>query len=169
MTSNKRCIKTTKADFIVTSGSTDKQQSYDSNVYVVIEANDSIYMVEECEFKGYFNNSVAVFSNAVSKYEVLKDPKVIYTGLLYGYDKDAVYLGKYSDGTYTLPYITDNDLDKIVNNMCPEPTYDEILSIVDMLNSEDAATSQLGVKMLEGYNIDKYKLTLRLILCTRSN
>ena len=169
LTSNKRCIKTTKADFIVTSGSTDKQQSYDSNVYVVIEANDSIYMVEECEFKGYFNNSVAVFSNAVSKYEVLKDPKVIYTGLLYGYDKDAVYLGKYSDGTYTLPYITDNDLDKIVNNMCPEPTYDEILSIVDMLNSEDAATSQLGVKMLEGYNIDKYKLTLRLILCTRSN
>jgi hypothetical protein len=60
-------------------------------------------------------------------------------------------------------------LDKIINDLCPEPTYEEIESIVDMLNSEDAATVQLGVKMIQGYNANKYRLTLRLILCTRDN
>lgn len=169
LTTNKRCIKTSKADFIVTSGSTEKDQSYNSTPYVIIETDDHVYILEESEFKLYFNSNLVAFSNAISRYEVLNNPKIVYTGLLYGYAKDSMYLGKYADGTYTLPYITDNDLDKIINNMCPEPTYDEILSIVDMLNSEDAATSQLGVKMLQAYNIDKYKLSLRLILCTRAN
>ena len=53
--------------------------------------------------------------------------------------------------------------------MCPEPTYEEFLSIIDMLNSDDASIVQLGIKMLVGYNVEKYKLSFRLILQTRTN
>jgi hypothetical protein len=53
--------------------------------------------------------------------------------------------------------------------MCPEPTYEEMLSLLDMLNSEDASIVQLGVKMITGFNVEKYRLTFRLILYTRKN
>lgn len=53
--------------------------------------------------------------------------------------------------------------------MCPEPTYEEFVSILDMLDSQDASVVQLGTKMIAGYNVDKYKLSMRLILTTRSN
>ena len=96
-------------------------------------------------------------------------PKIIYQGKVTSYTKDSLYLAKYADGTYTKPYITDEQLDKIICNMCPEPTYDEFISILDMLNSEDASVVQLGVKMIAGYNVDKYKLSMSLILQTRSN
>ncbi len=51
--------------------------------------------------------------------------------------------------------------------MCPEPTFDELCSIIDMLNSDDAAVVQLAIKTLSAYDIAKYKLTFRLILYTR--
>lgn len=51
--------------------------------------------------------------------------------------------------------------------MCPEPTFDELCSIIDMLNSDDAAVVQLAIKTLSAYDVAKYKLTFRLILHTR--
>ena len=141
----------------------------DDTEYCVIECTDAIYFVEKDEFNTYFNGNLSTFCSRISKYQKLENPNIIYTGRLAGYDKHNVYLAKYLDGEYTIDYITDVDLDKIINKMCPEPTYEELSSIVDMLNSEDAATVQLGVKMIQGYNVDKYKMTLRLILCTRQN
>ncbi|MBO7693462.1 MAG: hypothetical protein J6T10_12600 [Methanobrevibacter sp.] len=105
----------------------------------------------------------------MSKYHYFSNVKQIYKGRLSTFDKDSVYLAKYADGEYTVPYITDNELDKIICGMCPEPTYDEVTSLIDMLNSEDASVVQLGVKMLTGFNVEKYKLTFKLILYTRSN
>lgn len=78
-------------------------------------------------------------------------------------------MAKYLDGQYTKPFVTDVQLDKIICEMCPEPTYEEFNSVLDMLNSEDASVVQLGVKMLTGYNVEKYKLSMRLILLTRRN
>lgn len=168
LSTNKRCIKTGKADFIVVSDNTGHYSSETS--YVVIEDDSQyIYIVPENEFKIYFNDNLSTFTNSILRYYQFSSPKIIYRGYLYGYEKDCMYLGKYSDGTYTKQYITDNDLDKIINTMCPEPTFEELSSVVDMLNSEDAATVQLGVKMIQGYNTNEYKLSLRLILCTRCN
>lgn len=166
LTSNKRCIKTAKADYIVVSGST--TYSKDTIPYVVIEDDTRVCILSQADFDGYFGGSLTLFATKISPYEKLSNPKVVYTGILYSYNKDSMYLGKYTDGTYTLNYITDNDLDKIVNTMCPEPTYEELESVIEMLNSDDAATAQLGVKLLQGYNINDYKLSLRLILCTRA-
>lgn len=167
LTTQKRCIKTTKATNIVVSGST--YYDYTTEKYVAIEDNDKIYFILEQEFIDKYHSDLNKFSSAVQPFFYFTNPQIIYTGVLYGYTKDSLYLAKYANGEYNLKYITDNDLDKIINNLCPEPTYEEIESIVDMLNSEDAATVQLGVKMIQGYNANKYRLTLRLILCTRSN
>lgn len=167
LTSQKRCIKQEKADYIVVSGSSD--YDYTSDRYIAIEDNSNIYLIKEQEFKDEFHNNMNTFQKDLAPYITFTSPTIVYTGILYGYDKNSVYLAKYAEGEYTLDYITDIDLDKMINNLCPEPTYNELESVIDMLNSEDAATVQLGVKMIQGYNVDKYKMTLRLILCTRSN
>ena len=164
---NKRCIKVPKADIIVVSGDTDyATPSYN---YIVIEDDAGIYFVSEDEFDSWFNSSFQTFITAVSTYRQFSNPKLIYKGRVTSYTKQSVYLAKYACGEYTLPYITDKELDKIICTMCPEPTYDEMMSLVDMLNSEDASIVQLALKMIAGYNVDKYKLTFRLILYTRTN
>lgn len=167
LTANKRCIKPTKADVIVVSGNTNRSVSDEE--YTCIECTDGVYFVEKEMWEKFYSGKLDNFLKAIANYKPLNDPKVVYSGKFAGYTKESVYIAKYIENEYTLNYITDIDLDKIINNMCPEPTYEELVSIIDMLNSEDAATVQLGVKMIQGYNASKYKMTLRLILCTRSN
>lgn len=170
LTDNKRCIKVGKADYVVVSGEAEFKTTDEE--YVILEDDDSdqrLYFVKYDEWKIYFNDSLAFFVNALVGFHNFTNVKVIYKGKLQSFEKSSVYLAKYALGEYTIPYITDNDLDKICCSMCPDPTYDEFLSIIDMLNSDDASVVQLGVKMLAGYNIEKYKLSFRLILCTRKN
>ena len=166
LTGNKRCIKIPKANYIVVSGATNYKTS--ENDYIVLQDDRGIYLVRYDEYKIYFRDNFTYFVDTLKPYIPFKeDLKIIYTGKIKSYEKDSIYLAKYADGEYTVPYITDIDLDKVCCNMCPEPTEQEFLSIIDMLDSEDASVVQLGVKMLAAYNIDKYKLSFRLILCTR--
>ena len=167
MTTNKRCIKPAKADYIVVSGKSDYQ--YSSGRYAVIEDDTCVRLINENSWGILFGQKLEILVNLTNGIVPWSNPKLVHFGEIYGYNKDNVYLAKYATGEYTLNYITDNDLDKLVSNICPEPTYDELESVLDMLNSEDAATVQLGVRMIQGYNVDKYKMTMRLILCTRSN
>lgn len=167
LSDNKRCIKTSKANYIVVSGNKDFKTTSDE--YVIIEDDADVVLILKNDYDDWYNGKLDVFLTGVSQYKLFSNPKVIYTGRLSSYSKDSVWIAKYADGEYTLEYITDKNLDKIICNMCPEPTYEELLSIIDMLNSDDASVVQLGVKMLAGYNVEKYKLSLRLILCTRTN
>lgn len=168
LTDNKRCIKIPKADYIVVSG--EKNIRVTTEEYVVLEDSTGIYIVPYKDYNIYFNDNLQQFVRAMFGFHnFAPDVKVIYQGRLQSYEKDSIYLAKYINGEYTVPYIIDNDLDKICCSMCPDPTYDEFMSIIDMLNSDDASVVQLGVKMLAGYNVEKYKLSFKLILCTRRN
>lgn len=171
LTNNKRCIKLAKADYVVVSGEANYKTTTDE--YVILEDDDSnerLYFIKYEDWKIYFNDRLDIFvANLRGLHDFTPNVKVLYKGCLQSFEKDSIYLAKYALGEYTLPYITDNDLDKICCNMCPDPTYEEFLSIIDMLNSDDASVVQLGIKMLAGYNIEKYKLSFRLILCTRKN
>ena len=167
LSDNKRCIKTSKADYIVVSGNTERNITNDE--YVIIEDNTQVVLISKNDWDNWYGSKLEFFIKGVSAYKTFDDPKVVHVGRLSSYSKSSVWMAKYTDGEYTLQYITDKNLDKIICDMCPEPTYEELLSIIDMLNSDDASIVQLGVKMLAGYNVDKYKLSLKLILYTRTN
>lgn len=166
VSNNKRCIKVPKADYIVVSGNTDYKNP--DKIFYVLEDDNRIYIVEELEFNSWFG-TLSNFESKLSGFLSFSNLRLTHQGRLYSFLKDNVYLMKYATGEYTVPYITDRDLDKIICNMCPDLTYDELLSIVDMINSEDASVVQLGMKALSAYNVEKYRLTLRLILMTRHN
>lgn len=168
LTDSKRCIKVPKADYIVVSG--ENNFKITTEEYVVLEDSSGIYIIPYKDFNIYFNNNLQRFVNSMVGYHNFEsNVRIIYQGKLQSYEKDSLYLAKYINGEYTVPYITDNDLDKICCNMCPDPTYEEFVSIIDMLNSDDASIVQLGVKMIAGYNVEKYKLSFKLILCSRRN
>jgi hypothetical protein len=152
---------------MVVSGNTD-YKSPDKN-YVIIEDDNAAYLIDQDDYHAWFSGNFTNFINSVSKYKSFSNPSIAYQGRVTSYGKDSVYWAKYADGEYTLPFITDNELDKVICGMCPEPTYEEICSLIDMLNSEDASVVQLGVKMITGFNVEKYKLTFKLILYTRQN
>lgn len=167
LTDNKRCVKIPKADYVVVSGNTTTYTS--DKEYVVIEDRDTMYFVWQDEWDTWFGGRLSNFESQLLGYHNFSaDAKVIYNGKVQSYVKDSLYLAKYISGEYTVPFITDNDLDKICCSMCPEPTYDEFISIIDMLNSDDTSVVQLGIKLLSGYNVEKYKLSFRLILQTRN-
>lgn len=165
LSGNKRCIKQGKADVIVVSGDTD--YSWDNDVFAIIE-DDNMCMLVDSEDWGRFNRDLNNFVNLTNRYIPWNDPKFITESSLQGFNDKNMWIKRYDEGIYTLDYITDINLDKIINDMCPDFTVSEIESIIEMLNSEDTAVVQLGVKTLQAYNISKYKMTLRLILCSRS-
>lgn len=166
LASNKRCIKIEKADNVVVSGETHYKTS-DYN-YVVLEDEAGVYLIRENDW-GQFGNSLCRFVSAVKGLKTFADDlKIIHSGKLMSFEKDSEYLLKYAFGDYTVPYITDKNLDNIICGMCPEPTYEEIISLKDMLHSEDASIVQLGIKTLATFNVAKYKMTFRLLLYTDS-
>lgn len=168
LTDNKRCIKVPKADYIVTSGDVDYSITPDH--YVVLKDSKGVYIIDLDDWNTWFGGRLNICKSQMNGFhDFEQDLQVIYSGKIQSYGKKSLYLARYAEGIYTVPFITDNDLDKICCGMCPEPTYDEFLSIIDMLNSDDASVVQLGVKMLAGYNVDKYRLSFRMILCTRRN
>lgn len=168
LTDNKRCIKIPKANYIVVSGEVDYCTTDDQ--YVVMQDDEDTFMIEKDDWDTWFGGLLTNFMSQVQPYYTFKgNVHIIYTGRIQSFSAKSLYLAKYATGEYTVPFITDNDLDKICCNMCPEPTYDEFISIIDMLNSDDASVVQLGIKMLAGYNVEKYKLSFRMILCTRRN
>ena len=164
LSNNKRCIKIEKADIIVVSGESNYEIS--SNQYAVLEDDAGIYLVRDTDWN-QFGNSLCRFLSAVKGFVPFTDDvKFIYFGKLMSFAKDSEYLAKYAFGDYTLPYITDKNLDNVICAMCPEPTYEEIISLKDMLHSDDAAIVQLGIKTLATFNVTKYKMAFRLLLYT---
>lgn len=70
------------------------------------------------------------------------------------------------NGTYT-NLITDEEVDKAINQGFDLITEDDISSICDMLDSPDTSTQGLGLKMLSGYNVQATPLTIRTMLGIR--
>lgn len=63
--------------------------------------------------------------------------------------------------------ITDKNLDILISNGLPDLTPDDIKSICELLDSPDNEAKTLGLKLLCGFNVGKYPLTVKTILGAR--
>lgn len=164
---NKRCIKPVKANFIVVN---DFNKPFTiSNSYYLFKNNiNDYFMISENDYDMEFNRTLSNLINRVTPFQELGDLELVYSGPIMLLDKTNNYIFKWMNGDYTQSFITDENLDKQLNELCPEPTVEELNSIVEMLDSDDDSVVKLGTKMLSGYNVTKYPLTFRLILLTRN-
>lgn len=160
----KRCIKKEKAKYIVLKDPTTTRLSINS--YIILENNSGeLYAITEPEFTYYFQDSIPNMEKALKESDGnLSIRGEIYRGKIRGIDTNCNSLLAFNNGDYSVPFITDNDLDAIINNSLPDPTLDELLAIKDMLDSQDQNIVKLAVQMIAGFNITKWPLTFRLIL-----
>ena len=165
LTNNKRCIKTTKANAVVVSGKKTCSIASQQNMNVYEDNENRIIIIDTESFASCFNNDVFKLITYCNNLQFqIEKLTLIYSGLLESFAKESLWIPNYLDGMYNVPLIKDVVLDKIICNMCPDVTLDEINSIYDMLSSSDKSVVQLGMKMITGFNVDKYRLTFRMLL-----
>lgn len=166
ISANKRCIKPVKADFIVVNDFRDPISI--STRYCIFKNDIDYFMISEGDYDSEFKTTLSNLINRVTPFQELGDLELVYSGPIMVLDKTNNYIFKWMNGDYTQSFITDENLDKQLNELCPEPTAEELNSIVEMLDSDDDNVVKLGTKMLSGYNVTKYPLTFRLILLSRN-
>lgn len=163
LTTHKRCIKLEKADVIVVPNKIEidkTQQSY----YIFTDGVD-IFGISDNDFDKVFSNN----------WNLLKNDK--YIGIAFKGELQTLYHGNmkvikdrtdillnFLNKTYKKPFILDEDLDKIVNKSLPDPTFDDLKTMLSLLQSPDSDTIKLGSLMAAGYNITKWPLTFTVLL-----
>lgn len=165
LTTYKRCIKPSKADAIVVSGEKYIYR-HTSEEYDVFEADNVIIAVPSDLFSKHIKtiDSLSKYLRDMGEGDYQNWNKIHSKEKLDWFNDKTIWYYKYISGEYTLPLIKDDCLDKLCCKMCPEPTFEELVQISDMLESQDDSTAELGFKMLTGYDIAKYRLSMRVLL-----
>lgn len=153
----KRTIKADKCDFIVINEHVSEGIISDL-VFQVFKIDNTFYAITDGDIVNYFGNDPD---------SIFKDGVLVYSGkITYFRETDITSLTKFLDGIYSKPFITDNDLDKIVSPYLPDLTEDSIKSLTEMLQSSDSGVAKIGFKCLATYNLFKYPLTVKAMIST---
>ena len=144
LTTFKRKIKEKGADFIV--GNFKKVKSTDSVTYSnAYETEDTIYVTQlstinlDLLYKEYYIDlsSAAHYTN----YEVF----II--------EKEQIFYIDYICGKHSLPVISDNDLNTIVDNKQERLSITELSTIMEMVKSRDKENVNLALKLFAQFNL----------------
>ena len=121
--------------------------------------------ITENDFNLYFDgNWEKLKDKKTVGFDFQKKLNLIYYGTLKIIVDEFDTIKNFYSNKYTKNFISDYDLNKIINNVLPDPKLKELLSIKQMLDSSDGATIKLGILMTCGYNITKWPLTFRILL-----
>ena len=159
----KRTIKVDKADAIVITKSNRHYDIRSTQQGVLIEFEKRCVFVENVRLNSFKNiedfiKNVEIYGNNVGKFV-----KIVHTGKITTVAKSANYLYEIYSGNYAKPIILSCDLDKLINKEMQELDYDQLKSIEEMLASKDLDIVKMALTTLCGFNVDQYKLTLRVI------
>lgn len=161
MSDHKRCIKPSKADFIVVP---DDTNNYRISEGYIVKCNDKLIFFNTNELRRFgkmINGAILYLSQFFNKCEIIYEGPIIFT------NKYSEFVYKYIIGEYDKKFITDSNLDKLINTILVDPQFEELLSIAEMLDSDDVSIRKMALKTLSAYNADKYKLSLRITLLCR--
>lgn len=162
----KRCIKLTKANYIVIDKS--PNVCVTSEPYYLFKGSDYILAIEASNYNYYFNTKIDNLINLISRTDGISSIYQVFYGPLKCTD-NLEFINSYNNGEYTVPFVYDSMLDNTINSTLPDPTLDELLAIQDMLASSDKGVIKLGGQMIAGYNVSKFPLTFRLLMLSNIN
>lgn len=171
-TSFKRCIKPEKADTVVV-GCIEVSRTFDLTLY---QDEEYIYAIDSNNLNrawGTTKDNINAFIKNPAQY--IRDNNLFYGAefkFLYEGPVCAFTFNTYTDvmnimnNVYT-NIINDETLDKEINQGFESITEEDLNSILDMLDSSDLSTVDIGLKMLCGYNVNELPLTINFILSMR--
>lgn len=157
----KRCVKPEKADFIVVP----IIDFYNVRNRVIFESDTKVYMFDN---QDNILGPGCTFSSTLSMEEYFKKHQQIFPEKVefsfkgnVSYDTCIELVADFYNKGYK--FITDKQLDAIVNQTLPEITMDDFNSISDLLNSTDKESQVLGLKSLPMYDITPLKYSVNYV------
>lgn len=153
----KRCVKLDKADYIIIPDIT-KFRLYDvpASFDYMLTIDDNIYLYSKGFYEYYDELKQGVSSNI--------------THFLECYSKSALTTVISIALEYNKPLIYEADLDKIISKDLEKLDDESLMSIFEMMSSQDEASIELGCKLLASYDV--YETTLAsamLLFLTQKN
>lgn len=147
----KRCVKLDKADYIIIPDIT-KFRLYDVPVSFdyMLTLDDNIYLYSNGFYEYYDALKQGVSSNI--------------THFLECYSKSALTTVVNIALEYNKPLIYEADLDKIISKDLEKLDDESLMSIFEMMNSQDETSIELGCKLLASYDIYETKLASAMLL-----
>ena len=156
-TQYKRCIKETKADYIVIN----VEKCFRASNISLWETNDAFYY---SYWKGTTEDLASVLNIPITT--------IISHGLSRIYfelNKHQMAFINLLNNKFSKPVILDDDLNKIVDSCNPTLTQDDVDQLMAMLQSTDQETSGLALKLLTNYDVMATPCTVRYMLITTSH
>lgn len=173
----KRCIKIEKADYIVISDEYKNIPAIPvfnrSKTCAIIKSGSYVYMVTEFALKHqsleFLHDKLKTDLSYFDYYyppksEDLGGIEILYQGEVLELTEKDELLYLYTIGAIKKPFITDFDLDKTISSKLSEITWDDIVSIREMLTSSNHDSNALGLKLLAGFNVYSYPRTICTLL-----
>lgn len=166
----KRCINQAKADYIVAPDSLDAWFG-NNRIVQVIETEDTYYIVPNFWGSYYRSPSGTEYNNNPAKFILKYGYLVPKTKVLSVSNKvTLLQLPKkiYHDMQILLksktPVISEKSLSYKVDQQSETASKEDILSIIDMLQSSDQSVQGLGLKLLGNYNISSMAPLIKYIM-----
>ena len=139
--------------------------------YKVYKGSTNVYVLSEDAFmaadKTIYNKIIEYgdnFENALRTLNVLpKEATLVYSGKIC-YCEEHFYQTIFNILNTYKKYVTEEDVDTIVNKSMEKLTEETAISINGMLASTDPAVVELGLKILQGIDVLNTPLTVKLLL-----
>lgn len=161
-TNIKRCIKVEKADAIITAIPQFNKYSW-CNLWVFkSESQNALYFDYEYQYLNDETCKQWLGVTTVTPYDLLNklislghfpdDCKFVYRGIVHEINAEkftSINLIRSTDKKVILDSVFNNKITKTLQN----PTYEDINTIGELLQSSDIATVELGMKLLQNYNV----------------
>lgn len=156
LTSYKRKIKESAANYVVANFSINAQSTYTTTYKHAWELDDTI-LVTHIDNINYsiFNNEYNIDLSIWTHYA---DYKMLSLNA-----EDEFYI-ECLCGKHTLPIILDKDLNKLVDNKLERLTTDEVTTLMELIKSRDKENINLALKLFAQFNLTADPLFSHLFL-----
>lgn len=163
-TTLKRCIKVEKSDIQVVGNITFNFLEYSSIIFSN-EKEDFIVIPRHIYRYGNMDFSKNDYIDRIKENnEVLKNTNATYIGKITILPKlNFEDLSNIENKVFN-SIVTDKELDAFINKNAESLTIDTCDLLLDLLNSKDYQSMELGLKMLIGFNVNECPYTVKLLL-----
>lgn len=161
ITTFQRKIKENLADFMIGNAKALTSSNYTNYIKAFISEN-FIFVTHDSDVT--IDLIKKSYSNTISETFVIKNNYKILT-----IDKEQLLYIEYMKGLHTLPLISDDQLNNIVDSKNDKITEDEVDGVIDLLKSRNSENIELGIKLFSQFNLGAMPLFANLFMTLFQN
>lgn len=165
----KRSLKPEKADIIVM-GEVSVRDSYSECIVGYSPSENEYYSIGWYTASYYHSGKDEKTFDVIRKHVALpEDLYFVFRGCPVVPTSDQLKSLKSGSHFGLKPFVSDKDLNEAINRIIPPAEQDDLDSISEFLNSRDMPTVELGMKLLQNYNVTETACQVGLTILQYGN